>query len=67
MKRQALALVVGSLFALPAFAMDRPEPYSDAATAPSVSTSASKSRSALAAERRTSGAVFGIDEGRSIN
>ncbi len=42
MKRQIIAVALGSLFALPAFAMDRDEPYGDVGTAQSVSASAGK-------------------------
>jgi len=59
MKRKLLAVALASLFALPAFAMDRDEPYSyDAKRAPSASASASQARDALVVERRTSEAVL---------
>ena len=47
MKRKLLAVAVASLFALPAFAVDRDEPYDDANRAASASASASQPRDAL--------------------
>lgn len=63
MKRKLLAVAVASLFALPAFAMDRDEPYDD--DVPPASASASQPRDALVAEWRAGEAV--LELGRSIN
>ena len=65
MKHQVLAVLVGSLFALPVFAMDRDEPYNDANYAPSASASASQPRDTLVTEWRAGEAV--LELGRSIN
>jgi len=65
MKRKLLAVALASLFALPAFAMDRDEPYGDANRAASASASASQPRDARVVERRAGEAV--LELGRSIN
>jgi len=58
MKRKLLAVALASLFALPAFAMDRDVPYPYGNHAPSDSASASQPRDALIAEGRAGEAVL---------
>ncbi len=64
MKHQVLAVVVGSLFALPAFAMDRDVPFVDADFTPSVSAPAGQPRGAA---QRTGETFSALELGRSIN
>ncbi|MEX2242156.1 MAG: hypothetical protein WD775_15905 [Burkholderiales bacterium] len=56
MKRQIIAVALGSLLALPALAMDRDVPYEDTATVPSVSAS----------QRTGETVLTTIEEGRSL-